>query len=464
VDQAVPIILWLWIPASLLLFWLLRPSTAVLIALLGGYAILPIADFAAMSPEHRTPSWVMGMALPGVTFLSKATASALAALVGVVFFDLRRLLSFRPRWHDLPVLLWCLLPLLPRIGGHIPLVLALRDTAYLLLAWGVPYLLGRLCFSDLDGTRSLAFAIVIAGLVFLPVCLYEVPLGPTLYAHLYGYHPFQTEGAERYIGYRPLALLEDGNQLGMWMADTALVAIWLCLAKALPSMRRVPSWVIAAALLAMTLACQSVGAILLLFAGIGTLLLMPRINIRIFAICLVVCLAVFLAIRATGAWSVQTFAKKTRLGQVVTRIVKSTGRGSVGWRLAMEERHLTTARKHLLAGTGHTDWWREDKNGRPWGLWLLAFGAYGVIGLVTLHLIFLVPPFLLLRHIPPRCWRTPAFAAPAALAMLLLISMVDNLLNSTFILPLLLAAGAIGDLKFSPPSVEPQELPACPAP
>ena len=51
-----------------------------------------------------------------------------------------------------------------------------------------------------------------------PVCLPDLAYGP---------HPYQFEGAARLLGYRPLGFLEHGNQLGMWMAGSAVAATWL---------------------------------------------------------------------------------------------------------------------------------------------------------------------------------------------------------------------------------------------
>src|SRR5260370_55879 len=67
----------------------------------------------------------------------------------------------------------------------------------------------------------------IGGLAYIPLCIFEMIRGPRIYAWLYGYLPFQWNGAQRFLGYRPIGLLENGNQLGIWMATASLIALWL---------------------------------------------------------------------------------------------------------------------------------------------------------------------------------------------------------------------------------------------
>jgi hypothetical protein len=79
----------------------------------------------------------------------------------------------------------------------------------------------------MDSLLLAAKAFVIAGMAYVPICLMEIFTGPQLYALLYGYQPHRWIGAQRYFGFRLIGLLEDGNQLGIWMPTSALIAIWL---------------------------------------------------------------------------------------------------------------------------------------------------------------------------------------------------------------------------------------------
>ena len=69
-----------------------------------------------------------------------------------------------------------------------------------------------------------------SALACLPFSVIEGALGPQVYDRVYGPHPLATDGAERYLGFRPLAFFEDGNQFGIWISLAALAALWLAIA------------------------------------------------------------------------------------------------------------------------------------------------------------------------------------------------------------------------------------------
>ncbi len=125
------------------------------------------------------------------------------------------------------MLAWCVVPVFSALANMQAFPILVRSELYQILAWGVPYFFGRVYFTDTVSLRMAAKAFVIAGMAYVPICLIEIFTGPQIYAHLYGYQPYRWIGAERYVGFRPIGLLEDGNQLGIWMATSALIAIWL---------------------------------------------------------------------------------------------------------------------------------------------------------------------------------------------------------------------------------------------
>jgi hypothetical protein len=77
-----------WIPAGAYLFRRYPVRIAILANFFGGWAILPGANYQADSPS-RFPYWILGVCLPADYFLTKATATGLAALVGNAAFSYR---------------------------------------------------------------------------------------------------------------------------------------------------------------------------------------------------------------------------------------------------------------------------------------------------------------------------------------------------------------------------------------
>src|SRR5471030_986044 len=75
---------------------------------------------------------------------------------------------------------------------------------------------------------SNAMGAIVVGLVMIaPIALLEGVMGPRVYGWIYELHPFRADGVARYVGFRPLGFFENGNQYGIWVAATALAAIWL---------------------------------------------------------------------------------------------------------------------------------------------------------------------------------------------------------------------------------------------
>jgi len=440
VVERAHIIYCVWLIASVVLFACLSPRTALLVVYWAGWGLLPTAAFPL--PDTVKPLALDLMAsLPGEFFLTKATVLGISALTGVLLFDLRRVLAWRPTWWDAPLGVWCTVPLASAFASDAGWQVGALGTAYLALAWGTPYVLGRIYFGDAGGRRALAVAIILAGLLYVPLCLVEGVMGPGIATLVFGYHPYQYAGAQRYIGYRPVGFLEDGNQLGMWTAGAALVAFWLWREGALPKWRRVPAGAVVTVLVAAAVAGQSVGSVLLAVAGAATLEVTRRVKSRALAGVLLVMVVGFLVIRATNVLPLGPLAKNSHFGQLVARELSASGRGSAGWRLKMEEQHIATALERPILGWGQWDWWRGGE-GRPWGLWLLVFGMYGFVGLASVYALVLLSSIRAMRALPLTQWRTNA--AAIALGSLLVMTALDSLLNSGVILPVLLAAGGLG--------------------
>ena len=63
------------------------------------------------------------------------------------------------------------------------------------------------------------------------------------------------------------------------------------------------------------------------------------------------------------------------------------------------------------------------------GLWIITLGQFGKLGLASLTLTVILPALVFWKKIPLRFWDHPAVAPGAAMAFMLLLHMVDNLLN-----------------------------------
>ena len=447
-----------WVPIGLFLFYRYPVRIAILATFIGGWAVLPTAQFTPS--DDVFPYWILSASLPAGYFITKATITGLTALAGVLIFDGKGLRRFRLSLWDLPMIVWCVVPLLSGLANHAVYAGALRDglrgALYQFLAWGVPYLMGRLYFEDNASLRLAAKAFVIAGLCYVPICLVEFFAGPQLYAHVYGYQPYRWLGAERYIGFRPIGFLEDGNELGIWMAASALLATGLWKQGQVRRVLGLPIGWAAAMLLFITLLCQSSGSIILLLCLLPFALAGSMAFRRRFVVVLAVMILCFAGLRLANVVSLRGMVDHNRAARGVASILTRIGRHSFGWRLKQDESHVRTALARPLLGSGQWNWW-HDGPARPWGLWLLAFGMYGGVGLLALETLQIAPVVGAVcgtvwlpasREAPPDSDRLNSGAAAdsglrPALGAVILLAAMDNLLNSGMILPLVLLIGGM---------------------
>ena len=157
---------------------------------------------------------------------------------------------------------------------------------------------------------------------------------------------------------------------------------------------------------------------------------------------------VFVAARATNLFDAKALALRTSLGRRLAETSTRLDRQSFGWRLRVEERAARVALQRPLLGWSRWDWWRGSSTGeRPWGLFSLVLGMYGVVGLSLLFGSLALPIAAFLNLGPPRFWINPSRASAAAMAGSLALNGLDAILNSNFLLLYLAAAGGLVGLR-----------------
>ena len=95
--------LFIWIPIVVGFFVFLPPRKAVVVSFIAAWLALPN----------------IGFNLPGMPDYTKMTATVVAVLLCMMIFDQRRLFSLRPRWYDLPMIVWCLCPFVSAITNDL---------------------------------------------------------------------------------------------------------------------------------------------------------------------------------------------------------------------------------------------------------------------------------------------------------------------------------------------------------
>jgi tetratricopeptide (TPR) repeat protein len=409
----VPLIMIAWIPVVLALFGIVGPRRAALIAPIAAWLFLPVAAFP----------------LPGLPDYTKTTATTMGLLLGMLIFDSSRLFGLRPQWFDLPMLAWCFCPFASSLTNGLGAYDGLSTSLSQCMIWGLPYLVGRAYFGDLDGLRELAIGIIIGGLVYIPLCLWEIRMSPQLHMTVYGYNPHSFEQTIRYGGYRPQVFMQHGLEVGMWMAAASLAGMWLWASGAPNLMRGVSFEWFLIALTITTVLCKSTGSLVLLAGGVALCFAIKWTKSRIPVLILLAITPLYLSTRSTGFWSGAELADLTRATVGVER------EQSLQCRLDNENMLVAKALQRPVFGWG--GWGRSrvtDEEGRDAsitdGLWVIALGNYGLVGLAAINAVMLLPLVVLLKRVPVTRWLDPDVAPAAVLAVLAALYSFDSLMNA----------------------------------
>ena len=430
----VPIALIGWIPVVLWLFSRLRAHHAVIAGFFLAWMFLP---------QYAIP-------LPGLPDYGKVFAASLGILLGTMLFNASIFFTFRFRTVDVPMSAWCLIPFFTALSNGLGAYEGVASVLDRILLWGVPWFIGRLYFGSVSRLRDLAIGIFIGGLIYMPFCLFEVVMSPRLHRIIYGFHPHVFGQAKRGGGWRPVVFMEHGLMTAMWMTSATLCGLLVIKGKCLrlPWAKPALLWGTWFALAATTVLCKSTGALFLLLLGVGLYFGSRLIRSRLPLYLLIALPLAYMVLRGTGLWTGQN------LVDAAARVASVERAGSLEFRIKNENVLIEKALSRPALGWGRfrRSFVRDDAGeivSVPDGLWVLAIGQDGVLGLVFLSLVLLVPELCFLRLFPPSRWNEPSVGALAGLQILIGLYMIDNLLNNMFNPAFLLACGGLAGLSSS---------------
>ena len=425
----VPIALFGWIPVILLLFKKLQPHRAVIAGFLLAWMFLPWHVYE----------------ITGVPNYSRVSATCLGVLLGIFIFDRPTLRNFRFSIVDLPVIGLCVVPFFTALSNDLGThdgISAMMDKA---LLWGVPWMVGRLYISTPAHMRDMVFGIFLGGLIYVPFVIFEFIMSPRLHRMVYGFHAHSFAQAKRGDGYRPVVFMNHGLMTAMWLMSATFCGVVMTLGgyfKTRFPRQQVLLYGGTAILLVTTAVNRSVGAFFLLFFAIA-IFLAVRVLRQGWPLLITIVIAVlYMVSRGTGAWDAQNLIARAESASDAERA------GSLEFRINMETILIERAMERPWLGWGR---WRRsfvtDDEGRiisvPDGLWVLALGQEGILGVTFMTLTLSIPIVIFLRRFPPKTWSQPDITPLTALPIMLGIYLVDNLLNNMFNPAFLLAAGGL---------------------
>ena len=414
------------------------------------FFVLVLFLFTRMAPR-KAATWSMllatmflpvkgGFDLPLFPPIDKDTAGVLAALLGCLWAARGRLLSARP---GTGLDLWILAAAAGTVGTVLtngeplyyakPVIQGLRlwDIVSMvsrdLLAYGLPFFLGRALIRTPEALRDLLRSLVWAGLAYSLLALIEMRISPQLHRWVYGFMPIAFNTTYRLGGYRPMVFME-GLSVGPFMLSATLAAIALqrCGQSILPRVSRF----ISPYLLMVFVLCRSLASLVygLVLVPIQWLLSARQALLAAALLSALVC--------AYPATRMLTSGPTGFMVDVAMSFNEARAL-SLEHRFNTEEELLARAKKKFLLGWGGFN--REkivpEAHGSRLrkidGFWIMQLGTNGIFGLVTSMALLLNPIWLAWR-------RRRRFSEPApgllvsCMALIVAIRAVDMLPNTHY--------------------------------
>jgi tetratricopeptide (TPR) repeat protein len=350
--------------------------------------------------------------------------------LSTLVFGLDRIVAFRPRWFDVPMLAWCFSGVATSLHNGLGLYDGLSTALNNALYWGLPYLIGRLYFGGRGGLRDLTVTMTVAGLCYVPGLYWEMRMSPCLLRHVYGIATWQ---GLRFGGYRPQVFFGTALECGLWNSAVSLAAWWLWRCGALTKLGQISFgkiWL--PILLVTTILCRSTSGLIILAGGMVMLWASSWIRTRLLVVALLLAIPLYICLRIQGLWS---GGELVRVAKVVTNAERAE---SLQTRLTAEDMIVAHASQQLIYGWG--GWGRAsvyyhegDRNPNDMvptdSLWISHFGTYGLLGMGLSYFAMELPVILFLKRFPVRLWSHPNVAPATVAAAIVALFLVDSLVN-----------------------------------
>jgi hypothetical protein len=401
-----------WVPVVVLLFVVLRPRNALLVAFVAGWLFLPVAN----------------LSLPGLPDYGKMEATSLGALLGVLLFDPRAVMRLRPSWVDLPLVLWCLAPIPTALSNELGLYDGMSGAFTKAVTWAIPFFLGRIYLGDLPGIFQFEKAFVLGAMAYIPLCWLEIRLSPQLHTWVYGYFQHSFLQTIRYGGYRPVVFLPHGIAVSTYFAFSAAILFWWWRSEAVKRVLGVPVGAMLAAALLTLIGCKTLSGLALFLLIISCYWVGRAIPIRAALLAFLLLPVLYMTARLADVLPAET------LVELAARVDEERA-GSLGARLEQEDLFSEHTWHRPVLGWGG---WRRnfptDEYGRPLtravdGFWTIALSQYGLFGLAAATGVLLIGPTAVFARIPSRELSSAGLATVVSLAFVVCAHAIDSLFN-----------------------------------
>lgn len=427
----VPISLFGWPLVVVALFAFLRPTLATSYAYALSWCFLPNASYA----------------MPGLPDYTKSFTASIGVLLGLVIFSPQAVARFKPTLIDLLPLVFCCSPFITSVLNGLGAYDGASSVVSQLITWGIPYLVGRCVYSKIDQVADLVNPIIVCGLIYIPLCLWEVRMSPQLHYKIYGFQQHQFAQTRRWGGWRPMVFMQHGLQVGLWMCGCVLLLFSQWWSGRQTRFLGLPMVWTQAAMSITFILLKSTGAYFLALLGAAVLIL-ARYYRAAWPVALIPMLVVFyLGGRASEIYTGRGLENLSR------EYIGDARADSLKTRLDNEDRLIAKAKQQWLFGWG--GWGRNrvyNEDGKDItitdGLWIITFGQNGIVGLMALYGMLLAGTCAIACW-PATKWRVLSPSRSANLAGLMVVSSLaalDSIPNAVLLPIFIVAIGAIASI------------------
>lgn len=427
----IPLLLFGWVPIVIFLYRQLPPQRALVISFIAAYLFLPVYDYL----------------LPGLPVYGKMSATCYATVIAILCYDINIFKRFRPSLMDIPMLFWIASALISSLTNGLSFYDGFRAASERIAIWAVPYFFGRVYLNSLSGLRQLAVGIFTGGILYAPLCLIEFKMSPFLHAKLYGIAANDHSWGQsiRKGGYRPVLFTVHGLSVALWMMAATLIGVWLWQSGSLRRVHNISMKWFVPPLLFIIVLIQSTGALLYLIISLIALYISKWLRTSAIVIVLIGMTLSYLYVATTGNFN------GDEVVQFISTAINPERAQSLEFRLDNEKALVAKARQRMLFGWSG---WGRSRVYNEWGLdasvtdswWVITFGVNGIFGLVSGTTVLLLPVTLFMFYYPARTWSHPKIAPVAAIVLVIVSYMIDNLLNAITMPVFVLGVGGLSGL------------------
>jgi len=410
-------------------------QTGIAVSVIIGFILLPMVTYD----------------VPILPRYTKSTSIAIGILLGSLISGRSAYFPCKFSALDIPMILYCIIsPIMTSLSNNLGIYNGLSDTVDYIMSWGIFFWIGRKYFGSPESLRVLTRTILIGGMIYFPLVLYEVRMSPQLSNIFYGFFPHSFMQGMRYGGFRPLVFMKHFLMVSFWMAITATIACWFWKFKELDKVAKIPVWLICLSLIGVTILCKSAnGWMFVAIGAIAPLYYKRTRSTSLFKMLLIV-VPLYITARLSGIISMESVAS------LFGKVFDAERIESLSVRLLQEDLFGARAMQRALLGWGGfgrgwpiDPYTGEQLIGMVDSLWILAFSTHGLVGLISMYLSIGLGPWKVLTLLKRsrRNRRSEAdepFAIDAiVLSLILCFFLLDSLMNAMASPVYILCSGAL---------------------